>query len=412
MFMREHMFHERKFLAPILLALVVFPMMATDIYLPIIPAMGEWFGVSSQDLTNTLTVYMLGYSLSLLLAGILADIYGRRLISIIGLGIFFIASVGCYFASSVNELVFWRFFQATGGGCGTLLARIIVRDVYEPHSQVRVLSYLATGLVLSPILGPIFGAHIGTHFGWQAIFLVLAGLSLPVLLLVGIFLKESYVDCEALPSFSLSLFISRYLSLWGNREFVFHTLVISFGWAVYFTFLSSSPILIQGLYKVDPVEYAYIFSLTISGFILGTIFIRWKITTLNLRNLIYIAGIIILASNLILHISVKFGFGTLETQLLLVFFSLFGIGIIFPATQSGVTSPFKSHIGFISSLFYSTEMFFGAVCGYILSCMGAVNWITTSLIMLMAAIGIVLISLLDKCYSLSLSSKISQHQSN
>lgn len=89
MFMKEHMFRERKFLTPILLSLVVMPMMATDIYLPIIPAMGEWFGVSSQDITNTLTVYMLGYSLSLLLAGILADIYGRRMISIAGLGIFF-----------------------------------------------------------------------------------------------------------------------------------------------------------------------------------------------------------------------------------------------------------------------------------------------------------------------------------
>lgn len=408
MFMKEHMFRERKFLTPILLSLVVMPMMATDIYLPIIPAMGEWFGVSSQDITNTLTVYMLGYSLSLLLAGILADIYGRRMISIAGLGIFFIASVGCYFASSVNELVFWRFFQAAGGGCGTLLARIIVRDIYEPQSQVRVLSYLAAGLVLSPILGPIFGAHIGTHFGWQAIFLVLAGLSFLVLLLVSFFMKESRVDYEALPSFSLSLLISRYLSLWGNREFVFHTLVISFGWAVYFAFLSSSPTLIQGFYKVDPVEYGYIFSLTISGFILGTIFIRWKIATLNLRHLIFIAGAIILASSLILHVLARLDVGTLETQLLLVFFSLFGIGIIFPATQAGVTTPFKSHIGFISSLFYSTEMFFGAVCGYILSCMGAVNWITTSLIMLIAAIGIVLISLLDKCYSLSLSSQISE----
>ena len=77
-----------KFFIPILLILVILPMLATDIYLPAMPNMGLEFEANNSSLGDTLTSYMLGYSLSLLAAGVLSDIYGRRAILIIGLSIF------------------------------------------------------------------------------------------------------------------------------------------------------------------------------------------------------------------------------------------------------------------------------------------------------------------------------------
>ena len=162
------------FLLPLLMILVVIPMLATDIYLPAISFMGEDLIASYSAIMWTLTSYMVGYSISLLISGVLSDVYGRRIVVLCGIFIFALASLVSCFVTSVDQLTWCRFFQALGGGCSTLLARVIVRDLYDFKSQVRVLSYLAAGLIASPILGPIIGAHLTVHYGWRSIFYALS----------------------------------------------------------------------------------------------------------------------------------------------------------------------------------------------------------------------------------------------
>ena len=77
------MHRNSQYLMPVLLLMVILPMLATDAYLPAVRIMGEHFHVNDSRMTDTFTSYMLGYSLSLLVSGVLTDIYGRRLISII-----------------------------------------------------------------------------------------------------------------------------------------------------------------------------------------------------------------------------------------------------------------------------------------------------------------------------------------
>jgi len=393
-------------LLPSLLLLVILPMIATDIYLPVIPQMGREFEAAGSGLANTLSAYMLGYSLSLLAAGIFADIYGRRVVAIIGLTIFFLSSIGCFFAATVDQLIIWRFFQAFGGGCGTLIARIIVRDAYDLKAQVKVLSYLAMGIVASPILGPTLGAYISDVFGWRSIFLFLACFSLFAVIFLCLYLHETLPNANSDMQYRFKEIFLRCCKLWTNREFVFNTLVISFAWGVYFTFISSSPFLIQTLYQFEPVEYGYIFSATISGFILGAIFIRWKIAILDLRELIFLAGAIVFFSAFSLFIFIILGGKSLGALLFFVFLALFGIGIIFPATQAGVTIPFKKDLGLISGVFYSTEMFFGAICGYVISCMDVINWYGSSLVMLVASTCILFLLVLDKSLSKAFQNKV------
>jgi DHA1 family bicyclomycin/chloramphenicol resistance-like MFS transporter len=104
----------------------------------------------------------------------------------------------------------------------------------------------------------------------------------------------------------------------------------------------------------------------------------------NLRpkGINFLAGAIVFFSAFSLFIFIILGGKSLGALLFFVFLALFGIGIIFPATQAGVTIPFKKDLGLISGVFYSTEMFFGAICGYVISCMDVINWYGSSLVML------------------------------
>jgi DHA1 family bicyclomycin/chloramphenicol resistance-like MFS transporter len=384
-----------KFLMPILLLLVILPMISTDIYLPAIPSIEQRLEINGTNVLDTLTSYMLGYSFSLIISGVLSDIYGRRRVVLVGIALFFIASVGCFMASSIEQLVVWRFFQALGGGCGTLVARVIVRDTYAADTQVRVLSYLASGLVVSPILGPIIGAYLSIYFGWRSIFLALVISSLSTWVLILFNLRESLTLSRPIKTFQFSKVLSQSLILWGHREFVFNTLIISFAWAIYFTFITSSPALIQGIHKASAVEYGYIFSATISGFVFGTIFIRWMISTFNLKRLVILAGFIILISTSALSVMSVIGVESLLLKLVSVFSSLFGIGVVFPATQAGVARSYNDNIGLISGIFYSTEMLFGAIFGFVLSRIGSPSWESTSLTMLIASICIVALCFFD-----------------
>lgn len=395
------MHSKNKLLIPALMMLVILPMIATDIYLPAFSFVGEELGASDLNILDTLTSYMVGYALSLFFAGALSDVYGRRPVLMTGITIFLIASIGCSIADSVEQLIVWRFFQALGGGCGTLVARVVVRDVYDSKSQVKVLSYLASGLVLSPILGPIIGAYISSYHGWRPIFFALAFFSLATWLLIWRYVGESLSHDSPRKTFHFFETLFQSLALWRHHEFVFNTLIISFAWVVYFTFLSTSPTLIQGAHDVSPIEYGYIFSATISGFVFGAMFIRRKMSALNLKQLVSLAGTLILISTSTLSILTALGVEALVVKLTLVFFSLFGIGIIFPATQAGVTGTFKENIGLVSGMFYSTEMLFGAIFGYTLSRIGEPSWETTSLMMLIAAFCIVALSIFDGRYGLN-----------
>ena len=387
-----------KSLNPTLLLLVLLPMFATDVYLPAISSMGEGFGVPISSILNTLTSYMFGYSLSLLFAGVLADIYGRRCISILGLMLFCFASIGCGLSTSIEQLIVWRFFQALGGGCGTLIARVIIRDIYDTKNQVRALSYLASGMIVSPILGPIIGAFFTIYVGWRSIFFILALVSFMTLVLIYRNMKETLVRVKLAKDLKIFHILIKIINTWKQKEFIFHTLVISFAWGLYFSFISSSPVLIQEMYQTTTIEYACIFSATLSGFVLGTIFIRRMISSVDIKQLIGFSSFVILVSVLGLCFLQYMTVELLWIRLLLVFSALFGIGIIFPATQAGVTSHFKDSFGLISGLFYSTEMLFGGVFAYSLSKIGAVSWGSISIVMLLAAIAIVVVIFWNRVY--------------
>jgi DHA1 family bicyclomycin/chloramphenicol resistance-like MFS transporter len=307
-----------------------------------------------------------------------------------------LASLVSCFVSSVDQLTWCRFFQALGGGCSTLLARVIVRDLYDFKSQVRVLSYLSAALIVSPVLGPIIGAYLTIHYGWRSIFYALTFFAFISYGFIYILMRESTQIELKNNSFSVGDILMKYVNLLSHHEFLFHTLVISFAWTVYFSFISTSPGLIQKIYQLSPLEYSYLFSLSISGYIFGTIFIRRNIESIEIKNLIYISGAIILISSSLLVALSLLDVSSLLLLLPCVFLSLFGVGVIFPATQAGVTRSFKSDIGLISGLFYSVEMMFGAFASFILSKFSDASWVSSSLLMLSGGASIFALSYLDK----------------
>ena len=130
--------------------LSAFVPLSTDLYLPALPSMGQFFH-ASPELTNlTLSCFMLLYSLSMLVWGPFSDKYGRRPILLAGLVIYILASIGSALSDSVYQLIAGRCFQALGSGAISAVSLTVVKDSFRGRAMENVLTLIQTMIVLAP----------------------------------------------------------------------------------------------------------------------------------------------------------------------------------------------------------------------------------------------------------------------
>ena len=128
--------------------------LAIDMYLPAFPAIATGLNATQGQVERTLAGYLLGLALAQLFYGPVADRFGRKLPLLVGLCIFLAASIGCAFASSIDQLAFWRTVQAFGGAAGLVIPRAVIRDNYDTRDASKALSILLLVMGVTPILAP------------------------------------------------------------------------------------------------------------------------------------------------------------------------------------------------------------------------------------------------------------------
>lgn len=154
-------------------ALAAFGPLAIDLYLPALPAIAHGLGASIEAVQSSVTVFLAGFSLGMLLYGPLSDRYGRRPVLLADMALFTVASLACWLANSVELLIAARFAQAMGGGAASVLARAVARDVFAPKEAIRQLSRMAMVTSVAPLLAPMLGSAVLAWGGWRSPFAVL-----------------------------------------------------------------------------------------------------------------------------------------------------------------------------------------------------------------------------------------------
>ncbi|MEO3714095.1 multidrug effflux MFS transporter [Roseateles flavus] len=348
-----------------LLGVVCLPRATIDIYLPSLPAIARELGASSYELQLTMTVYMVGYAISMLVCGPLADRFGRRTVLIGGIGLYFAASVVCTVASTATGLITGRFLQALGGCCGTVVGRVIVRDRYPPHLQTGVLSTLSTGMALSPVIAPLIGGIVEVGMGWRWTFVLLTVSSAALLLALDAWIPET------LPAGSRPLGLRDlarlYRKLLCTREFLRYALTISLAYCTYFPFVMDSSNIFQRGMNWSPIEFAIAYGTTVLGYLLGTTIFRRRAGALGADALIGWA----IRLNVACAITMKFwaicspasAFALLVPMAVL----MLTVGMIIPACQFAVLQPYPHVAGAASGLFFFVQMGITAACSWILA---------------------------------------------
>ena len=259
------------FLNPKVITLAVLASLAPfaiDTYLP-------GFHIIASDLLSTpsyvqqsLTFYLIPYTVMTLFHGAISDSIGRITTIKWGLALFFFASIGCALSTSVEELWFFRALQGIGGGAGNVVARAMVRDLYEGAQAQRVMATIQIIFGIAPAVAPIVGGFL-LDYEWQSIFIFLALYAGIAIFLSSRILPETMPLKDRLP-FDLKSISKRYRTIFKDKEFIFLILSISANFSAFFLYVLASPIFLIDLLGFSEKQFAYLFVPTVCGMIIGS----------------------------------------------------------------------------------------------------------------------------------------------
>jgi DHA1 family bicyclomycin/chloramphenicol resistance-like MFS transporter len=244
--------------------------LATDLYLPSLPAIGQHFAVDVAATQLTLSVFLVGFAVSQLVYGALSDRFGRRPVMLAGFVVFLAASVLCALATSLDQLILGRFLQALGVCAGPVLGRAVVRDVFGPARAAKVLSYMAAAMALGPAVGPIIGGLLEVWIGWRASFWALAAVCAVLLLGVGLALPETnrHKDPTATQPHRM---LRNFGTLLSHRGYLGYALIVASAYSGIFAFISGSSFLLIEVAGLSPETYGFCFAAAVLGYMVGTL---------------------------------------------------------------------------------------------------------------------------------------------
>src|SRR5690349_20740854 len=153
---------------------------------------GAYFHAGVGALQWVLDAYNLVYAVLLLTGGLLADLYGRRRIFMIGVAIFTAASLLCAAAPSIGVLIAGRALAGLGAALSVPASLAIIRVVWRDDAErghALGISAGCNGLAMA--IGPTVGGLLIGSLGWRSIFLVVVPFGLAALALARPSIPES-----------------------------------------------------------------------------------------------------------------------------------------------------------------------------------------------------------------------------
>jgi EmrB/QacA subfamily drug resistance transporter len=118
------------------------------------------------------SVYLLAQAVSVPVYSKLADVFGRKPVMLVGIGIFLLGSLLCGFAWSMPTLIAFRVVQGLGAGAVLPVSLTILGDIYSLAERAKVQGYTSSVWAMASVVGPTLGGVFSDYVSWRWIFFV------------------------------------------------------------------------------------------------------------------------------------------------------------------------------------------------------------------------------------------------
>jgi EmrB/QacA subfamily drug resistance transporter len=137
-----------------------------------LPSIQEDLGATLSQLQWIVTGYALTFAALMLIGGKLADAYGRRLIFVIGIVIFTLASLWCGLSDTSEMLIVARIVQGAGAALMNPATLSIISATFPPKQRGAAIGIWAGVSALALAIGPLVGGLLTEHLSWHWIFFI------------------------------------------------------------------------------------------------------------------------------------------------------------------------------------------------------------------------------------------------
>ena len=156
-----------------------------------LPAIRTSYGTGAAEVQWVVNAYLLPLSALLLLGGALGDHYGRRLLLLLGTGLFAAASLACALAPNLAILLAARALQGVGAALLLPNSLALLNAAFQGEKRGRAVGIWAAAGAASAAIAPLIGGWLVDHVGWPSIFYINLPLAAGAIALTTMFVDES-----------------------------------------------------------------------------------------------------------------------------------------------------------------------------------------------------------------------------
>ena len=338
-------------------AITALAALSVDLSLPVLPAMTTALSAGKAAAHWTLSLFVLGFAGGQIFLGPLSDRVGRRPVLLCGLTAYVFTGIACALAPSITVLVAMRFLQGLSACSGPVIARAIIRDVFDRPSAAAKQSIMTVVTTLAMLIAPIVGAWLLGIAGWRWVFGLLPLAGTVMLILATLIIPETRSETSGERAGA----VQSYLLVLREPITVGNAFVAAFIFAGLFVFIADSSTVFIRTLGISPQGYSWMFAIVALGQLGGSTLNRMLAMRIAPTRLIRAGGgLTVLATSLI----ALFAFWPVNTYAFVMAIALyaFALGMTNPNAIAAAMVPLPQYAGAAS-----------AVIGFLYFVMGSVG---------------------------------------
>ncbi len=253
-------------------AMILMGLLSTDIFLPSLPKITEYFHTDETETLKGLSYYFIALAGSFLFVGNLLDRFGRRRILLIGLVLYIATSILIGFSWSIEVFIAARVLQGLSSAIINTAARTIARDTTDKKQIGKVFSFIGMVVSISPMLAPLLGGFIEKYLEWQINFYFLSVVGVLIFIITLLKLPETAPEKNREERQLEKSFFGEMKAYWliiSHLGFLAYGAIL-FGFFSFFgSYIASSSFIYTQL-GFEPEQFGIIFTLTAVMFLIGS----------------------------------------------------------------------------------------------------------------------------------------------
>ncbi|WP_369186962.1 multidrug effflux MFS transporter [Streptomyces sp. R08] len=364
------------------------PPLAMDMYLPSLPEVTRSLHAPAATVQLTLTACLAGMALGQLAVGPMSDKWGRRRPLLTGLAIYIVATALCVIAPNVESLIAFRLAQGLAGAAGIVIARAVVRDLYDGVAMARFFSTLMLVSGVAPIVAPLVGGQILRVTDWRGVFVVLTAVGILLTALVWRRLPETLAPADRHAGGTAEALRSM-RALLTDLPFTGYMLTGGFAFAALFAYISASPFVIQEIYGASPQTFSLLFGVNSVGLVVvGQINGKLLVGRVSMDKVLAagLAVVVLASTALLLMATGVFGEVGLVPVATALFVLMSAMGVTMPNAQTLALMRTRHSAGSASALLGTSSFLIGAVASPLVGIAGEHTAVPMAVVQLVAGL--------------------------